>query len=145
MLCNLTVLASVKGLYSSRPPGGTDWVTWVTEGSYWTERIGSFLRGGGHYALCKGCTFLSSEESTGSWLCALWLACTVERTREAPFNVLIMWLKPSRAAASSLSHRPTPPFTIMAPSTPPFDNSFDLLRCQMVPKLAVRQPALNAW
>lgn len=30
----LTVLASVKGLYSSRPPGGVDRVTWVTEGSY---------------------------------------------------------------------------------------------------------------
>lgn len=30
----LTVLASVKGLYSSKPPGGADRVTWVTEGSY---------------------------------------------------------------------------------------------------------------
>lgn len=29
----LTVLASVKGLYSSRPPGGADRVTCVTEGS----------------------------------------------------------------------------------------------------------------
>lgn len=34
MLVRLTVLASVKGLYSSRPPGGADWVTCVTEGSY---------------------------------------------------------------------------------------------------------------
>lgn len=36
----LTVLASVKGLYSSRPPGGADRVTWVTEGSYRGERSG---------------------------------------------------------------------------------------------------------
>lgn len=38
VLCNahtleLTVLASVKGLYSSRPPGGADRVTCVTDGS----------------------------------------------------------------------------------------------------------------
>lgn len=38
MLVVLTVLASVKGLYSSRPPGGADWVTCVTEGSYGAER-----------------------------------------------------------------------------------------------------------
>ena len=38
MLVKLTVLASVKGLYSSRPPGGADWVTCVTEGSYKVER-----------------------------------------------------------------------------------------------------------
>lgn len=38
MLVKLTVLASVKGLYSSRPPGGADRVTWVTEGSYRMER-----------------------------------------------------------------------------------------------------------
>lgn len=39
MLIKLTVLASVKGLYSSRPPGGADRVTCVTEGSYRTERV----------------------------------------------------------------------------------------------------------
>lgn len=30
----LTVLASVNGLYSSKPPGGADRVTCVTDGSY---------------------------------------------------------------------------------------------------------------
>lgn len=38
-MLKLTVLASVKGLYSSKPPGGADRVTWVTEGSYRGKNI----------------------------------------------------------------------------------------------------------
>lgn len=38
-LFKLTVLASVNGLYSSRPPGGADWVTCVTDGSYGRGKV----------------------------------------------------------------------------------------------------------
>ena len=43
-LVRLTVLPSVKGLYSSRPPGGAERVTCVTEGSYKVARTKWQLR-----------------------------------------------------------------------------------------------------
>lgn len=96
MLLNLTVLASVKGLYSSRPPGGTDWVTCVTEGSYWTERMGIFYKGGTLQTPCKRCTFPISGGICRLLATHVMMSMHCGHTLEAHFNVLITWQKSSQ-------------------------------------------------